>query len=257
MNEATNVKTYSDEFKNSIVASEAAATQQRQRAAVGARDRHPRDTLYGWRRQAGGEASLPATPAAPVGTLSSAEKFAWWWRRLSSTNWSWAYCRRKGLFAEQIAAWRATCRRGERGAAEPRRADRAAGRARADSALTRELQRKGPGPGRGRGLAGAPKKSPGRSGRSPRPLPPPGTAHRGERLDRRGPRRGGAVAARLRRGGADPAHLQALAPGGTLKADARRREHRPETRRYDPPNRLSPDERDSFWRSPTRRASPA
>ena len=32
--------------------------------------------------------------------------------------------------------------------------------------------------------------------------------------------------------------------GGTLKADARRREHRPETRRYDPPNRLSPDERD-------------
>ena len=32
--------------------------------------------------------------------------------------------------------------------------------------------------------------------------------------------------------------------GGTLKADARRREHRPETRRYDPPNRLSPDEHD-------------
>ena len=33
--------------------------------------------------------------------------------------------------------------------------------------------------------------------------------------------------------------------GGTLKADARRREHRPESRVYDPPNRLSPDERDA------------
>lgn len=33
--------------------------------------------------------------------------------------------------------------------------------------------------------------------------------------------------------------------GDTLKADARRREHRPESRVYDPPNRLSPDERDA------------
>jgi transposase-like protein len=68
------LKTYSDEFKNSIVVkllppNNASVPMLAKETGI------PRDTLYGWRRQAGGQGNLPATPAAPVGALSSAEKF--------------------------------------------------------------------------------------------------------------------------------------------------------------------------------------
>jgi transposase-like protein len=136
------LKTYSDEFKDSIVAkllppNNVSVAQLVKETGI------PRDTLYGWRRQAGGQGSLPATPAAPVGTLSSAEKFAVVVETavLNELELG-AYCRRKGLFAEQITAWRTTCRR----ANDPlpstaEQAERRAERAQI-TALTRELQRK-------------------------------------------------------------------------------------------------------------------
>ena len=136
------MKTYSDEFKNSIVIkllppNNASVPMLAKETGI------PRDTLYGWRRQAGGEGSLPATPAAPVGTLSSAEKFGVVVETAVLNELELGeYCRRKGLFAEQIAAWRTTCRRANDPL--PSRAEPAEHRAeRAQiSALTRELQRK-------------------------------------------------------------------------------------------------------------------
>jgi transposase-like protein len=69
------LKTYSDEFKNSIVVKllpphNVSVPQWVKETGI------TRNALYGWRRQAGSEASLPATPAAPVGSLSSAKKFS-------------------------------------------------------------------------------------------------------------------------------------------------------------------------------------
>ena len=69
------MKTYSDEFKNSIVV-KLLPPHNVSVAQVAKETGIPRDTLYGWRRQAGGEGSLPATPAAPVGTKAAAQATA-------------------------------------------------------------------------------------------------------------------------------------------------------------------------------------
>jgi transposase len=136
------LKTYSDEFKNSIVVQ--LLPPNKVRVAQLAKDTGiPRDTLYGWRSRAGAQGDLPATPAVPVGTLSSAEKFGVVVETAILNELELGeYCRRKGLFAEQIAAWRTTCRRANDplpSRAEP--AERRAERAQITS-LTRELQRK-------------------------------------------------------------------------------------------------------------------
>ena len=136
------MNTYSDEFKNSIVVkllppNNVSVPQLVKETGI------PRDTRYGWRRQAGGQGRLPATPAVPMGTLSSAEKFAVVVETAILNELELGeYGRRKGLFAEQIAAWRTTCRR----ANDPlpstaEQAERRAERAQITS-LTRELQRK-------------------------------------------------------------------------------------------------------------------
>jgi len=103
----------------------------------------PRDTLYGWRRQAAGQDRSKAVAATPLGMLDSAEKFAVVVETASLNELDLgAYCRRKGLFAEQIAAWRETCRQAN--AALPSKAERAARRAEREQIqrLNRELQRK-------------------------------------------------------------------------------------------------------------------
>jgi transposase len=207
------LKTYSDEFKNSILVkllppNNVSVPQLVKETGI------PRDTLYGWRRQAGGEASLPASPAAPVGTLSSAEKFGVVVETAILNELELGeYCRRKGLFAEQIAAWRATCRRANEALPSPaERTERRMAREQITS-LTRELQRKDRALAEAAALLLLQKKS-GRSGRSPRTLPVPRTARPGERLDRPGVRRGGAPRARLHGRWADPTDPAALAPGG-------------------------------------------
>ena len=96
------MKTYSDEFKNSIVVKllpphNVSVPQLVKETGI------PRDTLYGWRREAGAQGSLPATPAAPVGTLSSAEKFGVVVETAILNELELGeYCRRKGLFLSLI-----------------------------------------------------------------------------------------------------------------------------------------------------------
>jgi transposase len=72
----------------------------------------PRDTLDGWRRQAGDPTGLVTAPAGPVGVLSRAETFAAVVETATLNELDLgASCRRKGRFAEQIATWRSACQR--------------------------------------------------------------------------------------------------------------------------------------------------
>lgn len=70
----------------------------------------PKDTLYTWRskhRKSHGD--IPAPPV-PSGELSSEEKFAVVIESASLNEVELSeYCRRKGLYPEQIQAWRKTC----------------------------------------------------------------------------------------------------------------------------------------------------
>jgi transposase-like protein len=134
--------TYSDEFKNSILVrllppNNVSVAQLVKETGI------PRDTLYGWRRQVGVQGSLASASATPVGALSSEEKFAVVVETaiLNELDLG-AYCRRKGLFAEQIAAWRTTCRRANDPL--PSSAERTERRAQREQikSLTQELQRK-------------------------------------------------------------------------------------------------------------------
>lgn len=103
------MKTYSSELKESILAKMLAPNN----ASVPqlARDTGiPRDTLYGWRREALGRGRRPTTSASPLGSLASEEKFAVVMETATLNELELGeYCRRKGLFAEQIATWRESC----------------------------------------------------------------------------------------------------------------------------------------------------
>jgi putative transposase len=181
----------------------------------------PRDTLYGWRRQALAQGTAPAS-ATPLGTWSRERKFSAVVETASLNELELGeYCRRKGIFPEPLAAWRGACRQAN--APLPSKAERAERRAKREQIqeLTRELARKDRALAEAAALLVLQKKS-GRSGRRPRPLPPPGAAHRGERGHHPGPCRGGPPGPRRRGRGTDPAHLTARAP------------------RRDPPGRCAP-----------------
>ncbi len=70
--------------------------------------RIPKDTLYTWRRKAQkGGASVPEKPSAG---LSSEQKFNVVLETASLNEVELGeYCRRKGLFPQQISAWREIC----------------------------------------------------------------------------------------------------------------------------------------------------
>jgi len=136
------VRTYSAELKDSLVAKmlpphNVGVAQLVRETGI------PRDTLYGWRRQAAGQGAAAAALATPLGTWSSAEKFSAVVETASLNELELGeYCRRKGLFPEQLAAWRETCRQAN--AALPSKAERAERRAEREQIqrLSRELQRK-------------------------------------------------------------------------------------------------------------------
>ena len=133
------MRTYSAELKDSLVAKmlpphNVGVAQLVRETGI------PRDTLYGWRRQAAGQGAAAAALATPLGTWSSAEKFSAVVETASLNELELGeYCRRKGLFAEQLAAWRETCRQAN--AALPSKAERRAEREQIQR-LSRELQRK-------------------------------------------------------------------------------------------------------------------
>ncbi len=114
---------YSEEFKASIIAKMLPPNNVPVPQLV--RDTGiPKDTLYTWRskhRKADGAAPVQApTP----GELSSEEKFTVVIESASLNEVELSeYCRRKGLYPEQISAWRSTCRQAN--AAVPTKVDRA------------------------------------------------------------------------------------------------------------------------------------
>ncbi len=70
----------------------------------------PKDTLYSWRsKHRKAQGALTAQPT--TGELSSEEKFAVVLESASLNELELGeYCRRKGLYPQQVAAWRQSCR---------------------------------------------------------------------------------------------------------------------------------------------------
>jgi transposase-like protein len=134
--------TYSDDFKASIVAKllpprSLSVVQLVKETGI------PRDTLYGGRRQAAGQRALPPVPAGVAATLSSAAKFAAVVETATRNELDLgAYCRHKGPFTKQLAAWRQCCVTANEPL--PTRAERAKQRAAQEQIkdLSKQLQRK-------------------------------------------------------------------------------------------------------------------
>jgi transposase len=137
------LKTYPDELKESVVArmlppSSASVPQLVRETGI------PRDTLYGWRRQALAQGAAPTAPQSAAGApFSGAAKLAAVIETAALNELELGeYCRRTGLFPQQIAAWRTSCER----AVEPlpSKAERAERRAEREEIkrLQRELDRK-------------------------------------------------------------------------------------------------------------------
>jgi transposase len=134
--------TYSPELKASLIAK----MLPPQNVPVGELAREtqiPKDTLYSWRLRALKERHGGQAAGGGQAERSSAEKFAIVLETaaLDEAELS-AYCRHQGLYAHEIAAWRAACEQAN--AAGPSPLERA--QARADQhrlkALEQELARK-------------------------------------------------------------------------------------------------------------------
>ena len=135
------MKLYSQELKDSLTAR--MLTPHNEPVPELARETQiPKDTLYGWRKAALGQVAVtdpsPSTPA-----LSSDAKFAIVIEssRLNAHELG-EFCRTKGFFPQQVAAWRERCSAAN--AAGPSRADQEQSReqAREIRQLRGELQRK-------------------------------------------------------------------------------------------------------------------
>jgi len=102
--------TYSPEFKAGIIA-KMLPPNNANVPDLAAETQIPRDTLYCWRAKARKDAEGAAV-ATTAGELGSEEKFAIVVETaaLNETELS-AYCRRKGLYPQQIETWRTSCLR--------------------------------------------------------------------------------------------------------------------------------------------------
>jgi len=103
------MKQYSEEFKSSIIAK--MLPPNNVPVPDLAKDTGiPKDTLYFWRnkhRRSNGSAAMTKVSSD---SLSSAEKFSIVMETASLNEVDLSeYCRRKGLYPEQISAWRETC----------------------------------------------------------------------------------------------------------------------------------------------------
>jgi transposase-like protein len=134
--------TYSPEFKASLIARMLPPNNVPVPELV--RETNiPKDTLYAWRAKARQDALGAAAEPSPAGGLSSEEKFAVVVETAALNEVELgAYCRARGLYPQEVEAWRASCRQANR-ALSPR-AERAEMRAHKQQikALERELRRK-------------------------------------------------------------------------------------------------------------------
>ena len=103
----------------------------------------PRDTLYGWRREALRAQGLTRTPAAGNGERwSSEEKFAMVVETAALSEVERGeYCRKRGLYPEHLQAWKRACEQANRGTPSAGSGERAAERRRIRE-LEAELRRK-------------------------------------------------------------------------------------------------------------------
>ena len=103
------MRTYSDEFKASIIAkmlppNNVSVPELARETGV------PRDTLYSWRIKSRKQRSAGVSTKSKASKLSSADKFDIVVETASMNEAELSsYCRRKGLYPEQIAGWRKLC----------------------------------------------------------------------------------------------------------------------------------------------------
>lgn len=139
------MRTYSEEYKASLVKKMLPPNNQSV-PELADETGIPKDTLYSWRskhREAKGVA-VPAHDRAAE-KWSSEEKFAVVLETavLSGAELS-EYCRKKGLYAEQVEIWKGACLRANEGAGLPSKAERAKSQSQAKKIkqLEAELRRK-------------------------------------------------------------------------------------------------------------------
>ena len=103
----------------------------------------PRDTLYGWRRQALRARGLSTTPATGGGERwSSPEKFAMVVETAALSEVERGeYCRKRGLYLEHLQRWCRACEQANRAAPAPTGGEGSAARRRIRE-LEQELRRK-------------------------------------------------------------------------------------------------------------------
>jgi transposase-like protein len=139
------MRTYSDELKASLVE----RMLLLENASVPRLSREtgiPRDTLYGWRRQAWRERGLASAPLANrAERWRSEEKFAMVVETAALNEAQLGeYCRKRGVYPEEVKAWRLVCERAHDGGAvqrSPRHAEAQANKRRIRE-LEGELRRK-------------------------------------------------------------------------------------------------------------------
>jgi transposase-like protein len=103
------MKQYSEEFKSGILAkmlppNSIPVPDLARETGI------PKDTLYSWRIKSQRYNANAIAKPVPSGGLNSAEKFTIVLETVSLNEVELSeYCRRKGLYPEQISAWRDTC----------------------------------------------------------------------------------------------------------------------------------------------------
>ena len=136
------MKQYSPEFKESIIArmlppNNVSVPELVRETGI------PRDTLYTWRlkhRKANGESTAKQIPS---GGLSSEEKFAVVMETASFNEVELGeYCRRKGLYPQQIGTWREACLQANASAAAKNEREKLRHQAKEIKQLEAELRRK-------------------------------------------------------------------------------------------------------------------
>lgn len=134
------MKTYSDELKSSIIA-KMLPPNEVSVPEIAAETGIPKDTLYAWRIKARGRAK----PVSNKSGLSSEDKFNIVIETASMNQEELnAYCRRKGLYPEQIEKWRRQCTKANEAVSPTTRADREKARQldKENKQLKAELRRK-------------------------------------------------------------------------------------------------------------------
>lgn len=133
---------YSEEFKASIIV-RMLPPQNASVAALAKETGIPKDTLYCWRLKARGRGGVGPEQARQGGAFSSEEKFAIVLETASFNELELGeYCRRKGLYPEQIANWKKAFIQGSNPTASKAEREQLQQQARTIKQLQSELHRK-------------------------------------------------------------------------------------------------------------------